>query len=148
MAEPFLTLSDLPPKVQELTKKALEVRHLAYAPYSQFKVGCAVLDERGNLFTGCNVENASYGAVICAERVALTKMISEGGNKWKQLVVVTSSSELLFPCGECLQVMAEFNDMGTVYAVDETASRCRKESFVNLFPYAVKREHVEVEERT
>ena len=88
-----------------LKARATEVRENAYAPYSQFKVGAAVLAQ-GRIFTGCNVENAVYGLTICAERVALFKGISEGERDFETLAVVTSNGGS--PCGSCRQVLDEF----------------------------------------
>lgn len=101
-------MKTIPTQWSELALKAHEVRKLAYAPYSKFLVGCAVEDEKGRVFTGCNVENASYPLCLCAERAAVVKMVSEGGRKLKRVALVTSSREICFPCGSCRQVLNEF----------------------------------------
>lgn len=89
----------------------------SYSPYSKFKVGSAVLCDNGKVYTGCNVENASYGATLCAERVAIFKAISEGERKFSKIAIVSQSDDetfknvagdITFPCGMCRQVMAEF----------------------------------------
>ena len=80
----------------------------AYAPYSKYRVGAAVITRSGKVFTGCNVENNSYGLTICAERVALFKAISEGEKHFQMMAIVTQDSKIAMPCGACLQVMAEF----------------------------------------
>lgn len=92
----------------ELIKAALQARELAYAPYSQYNVGAALLGKSGRIYTGCNVENASYGATICAERVAAVKAVSEGEQEFEALVVAVGGDEPSSPCGICRQFLAEF----------------------------------------
>ena len=87
---------------------AREVRLSAYAPYSRFAVGAALLSPGGRLFTGCNVENISFGLTICAERVALGTAISAGVTEFSLLAIVSDSEEPVVPCGACRQVLAEF----------------------------------------
>lgn len=94
-------------KAAELLKLAKEARKLAYAPYSNFKVGAA-LRAGGRTYTGANVENASYGLTVCAERVAVLKAVSEGSTELENLVVVTEGEEPRPPCGACLQVLSEW----------------------------------------
>ncbi len=91
----------------ELLELAAEARGKAYAPYSGYKVGVAVLGASGRILTGCNVENVSYGASICAERTAIVKMVSEGDREIKELALITKDGGT--PCGMCLQVMLEFS---------------------------------------
>ncbi len=92
----------------KLFRQAKEARELAHAPYSKFKVGAAMISDRGQTFTGCNVENASYGGTVCAERVAILKAVSEGVRDFDSIVVVAKSKKLVPPCAMCLQTMAEF----------------------------------------
>jgi cytidine deaminase len=92
-----------------LVRAALRARRRAYAPYSNFKVGAALLTRQGTTFSGCNVENASYGLCICAERVAVTKALSEGRKDFIALAVATQSSPPSPPCGLCLQTLVEFS---------------------------------------
>lgn len=87
---------------------ARDARERAYARYSGYKVGAAVLGVSGKVYTGCNVENASYGLTICAERVAILKAVSEGEREICAVAIVAGESEIPRPCGACLQVMAEF----------------------------------------
>ena len=95
-------------KTVEMVKVAKEVLRNAYAPYSNFRVSAVLFGEDG-LFTGVNVENASYGLTICAERVAVFKAVSEGKRKFEKILVYTPGRENLpYPCGACRQVMAEF----------------------------------------
>ncbi|MEO0132104.1 MAG: cytidine deaminase [candidate division WOR-3 bacterium] len=96
-------------KEQELIAEAKKAIKFAYAPYSKFKVGCALLTKNGRIFTGCNIENASYGLTVCAERVALFKAISEGESELEKLVIYTPTNEFTYPCGACRQTLAEFN---------------------------------------
>lgn len=99
-------------EIQELIEYAIRVREKAYAPYSKFKVGAALITEDGFIFTGCNIENASYGAANCAERTAIFKAVSEGHRKIKAIAVAggmkDSITDYTYPCGICRQVMAEF----------------------------------------
>lgn len=93
---------------EKLLAAAAAVREKAFAPYSNFKVGAAVEGADGTIFTGCNVESASYGLTNCAERVAIQKAISEGIIKFMQLAVVADTEQLTAPCGACRQVIWEF----------------------------------------
>lgn len=93
-----------------LVEKAYEGRKQAYTPYSNFKVGAAVLAEDGKIYTGCNIENASYGATNCAERTAIFKAISEGNRKIKAIAIVGVEDGYTYPCGICRQVIVEFAD--------------------------------------
>lgn len=96
---------------KELIKIALEYRERAYIPYSNFKVGAAVLFDSGNIYGGCNIENASFGATNCAERTAIFKGISEGEKEIKAVAVVGDLNTYTYPCGICRQVIAEFGNM-------------------------------------
>ncbi len=105
---------------QEQTKKLLEIARLvrkkSYAPYSKFYVGAAILTKDGQIFSGCNVENAAYGEAICAERVALTKAVSEGQKQFVAIALATSVKKTVWPCGACRQILAEFSPDITVLA--------------------------------
>lgn len=96
-------------KEEELIAEAKKAIKFAYAPYSKFKVGCAILTKSGKVFTGANIENASYGLTVCAERVALFKAISEGESEPEKLVIYTPTTKFTYPCGACRQTLAEFN---------------------------------------
>ena len=91
-----------------LISAALAVRAHAHAPFSRFKVGAAIEDAEGRIHTGCNVENATYGLTICAERMALFKAISEGSRKFRAVAVAADTDKLTPPCGACRQVLWEF----------------------------------------
>ncbi|MCM1577560.1 MAG: cytidine deaminase [Ruminococcus sp.] len=92
----------------ELMRTAEKMTEKAYAPYSGFKVGAAILTEDGRVFTGCNVENGSYGCSICAERTAAVKAVSEGALKFTAAAVANAGGGLTYPCGICLQFLSEF----------------------------------------
>ena len=93
---------------QELIEVAKAYRERAYAAYSHFKVGAAVLTKDGKVFGGCNIENASFGPTICAERTAVAKAVSEGHRDFVRIVIAGRSRELCVPCGVCRQVLREF----------------------------------------
>jgi cytidine deaminase len=91
-----------------LVKAALQAAQASYSPYSRFPVGAALLAEGGKVYVGCNVENASYGLTLCAERVAVLKAVSEGKRKFRALAVAGGRNRAVRPCGACLQVLSEF----------------------------------------
>lgn len=99
---------------ETLLERAREARAYAYAPYSGFKVGAAVLTEDGHIYTGCNVENASYSLSICAERVAVCKAVSEGHIRFSAIAIAGEGPGPLPPCGACRQVLAEFSPQARV----------------------------------
>ncbi|HNR65601.1 MAG TPA: cytidine deaminase [Atribacterota bacterium] len=94
---------------QKLLDEAKEARLKAYAPYSKFTVGSAVLTEDGTIFTGCNIENVSLGLSICAERVAIFKAVADGYKNIKAIAIIGDTEEPCSPCGACRQVMVEFS---------------------------------------
>ena len=95
----------------ELVEKAISARGKAYTPYSKFSVGAAVLGTDGKIYTGCNIENVSYGMTMCAERTALFKMVSEGCTRFAAIAIVAGENATDgAPCGACRQVMGEFAD--------------------------------------
>ncbi len=94
---------------EDLIGKAEEARENAYAPYSKFKVGAALETQDGEIFTGANMENSSYGCSICAERAAVVKAVNNGKKNFKRIAVVSSSDDETFPCGICRQVLSEFS---------------------------------------
>jgi cytidine deaminase len=102
-------------KIQELIRQAVSAKQRAYAPYSNYRVGAAVYGETGRVYSGCNIENASFGATICAERTAIFKAVSEGERKLLGLALVADDKESISPCGICRQVMAEFGLTMPVY---------------------------------
>jgi cytidine deaminase len=135
-----------PHDMDRLVEAASAVRKNAYAPYSRFAVGAAVLAADGRIFVGCNVENASYGLGVCAERHAVAAAVAEGCRDFAGLAVVTSSKPPAAPCGACRQVLAEFGDFPVVLAgidgaLETTAVRA-------LLPSAFDRDALEEGRRT
>lgn len=105
----------------DLISKAIIVREKAYVPYSNFKVGAALITNDNKIYTGCNIENASYGATNCAERTAIFKAVSEGSIEIKAIAIVGDLENYTFPCGICRQVILEFaaENMEIVLAKNE-----------------------------
>ena len=102
-----------------LIDMALKAMENAYAPYSGFKVGTAILCSDKKVYTGCNIENSSYGASNCAERTAIFKAVSEGEREFEKIAIVSSSGDFTFPCGICRQVLSEFMYDKTVVLFSE-----------------------------
>lgn len=103
---------------QELINKAIKAMENSYAPYSKFNVGAALITSSGLLYSGCNIENASFGATICAERTAIFKAVSEGHKDIAKIAVVCRDNRKAVPCGICLQVMNEFMPDGSIVLCD------------------------------
>ncbi len=121
----------LAPEWRVLLEAALAARERAYAPYSHFPVGAAVRGASGRVYSGCNVENASSGLTVCAERVAVWKVVSEGEREIVALAVVTASGAM--PCGACRQVLSEFaHDLPILVA--DTAGGAQFTSLAALYP--------------
>ncbi len=115
---------------------AVESMKKAYSPYSGFRVGAVVVTKSGKIFTGCNIENSSYGLTICAERVAIFSAIASGERDIEKLVVVADTPEPVSPCGACRQVMSEFGDFEVILANFQGKHTITKVSA--LLPYAFK----------
>lgn len=104
---------------EDLIKKAREAQVNSYSPYSRFAVGAALVSKRGEVFTGTNVENASYGLTVCAERIAVFSAVSRGARDFEAIAVCGSGKGFVYPCGACLQVLMEFSPNIQVLAVNE-----------------------------
>jgi cytidine deaminase len=120
--------------VHRLVAAAAAIRDRAYAPYSHFRVGAALLLADNEVVAGCNVENASFGLSVCAERNALAAAVAGGASRFLALAVVTDASPPASPCGACRQVLAEFGDYPVILA--NTANERRLTSVVELLPEA------------
>jgi cytidine deaminase len=97
-----------PAKERNLVEAAVEAARNSHSPYSHFRVGAALLTDEGLIFCGCNVENASYGLTICAERAAMATAVSAGHRRFSMLAIAAGKRRAVPPCGACLQVLAEF----------------------------------------
>ncbi|MCR5742661.1 MAG: cytidine deaminase [Lachnospiraceae bacterium] len=128
--------------VEELINRAVKAREQAYMPYSGYAVGACVYTERGNYYSGCNIENASYGATNCAERTAIFKAVSEGERKIKAMAVVGGEqgrdiTGYAYPCGVCRQVLREFGEPNdTIVYVGTDANNYRKFTLGELLPFS------------
>lgn len=124
---------------KELLKYANEAMERAYVPYSHFKVGAAVLMSSGKIYTGCNIENASFGATNCAERTAIFKAVSEGETEIKAIAIVSSSETFTYPCGICRQVITEFMKEGE-FIFENAQGEVQVVSLDEMFPYRFTKE--------
>ena len=127
-------------ETRELIQKALEARGMAYAPYSHYRVGAALLTEDGSLYQGGNIENASYGATNCAERTAVFTAVSDGKRRIKALAVTgglegMEPSDYAYPCGICRQVLQEFGTADMTLIVAKSVTEYREFSLKELLPY-------------
>ena len=118
----------------ELMQKAIEMLDRAYIPYSHFPVGAALECEDGTVYTGCNIENSSFGLTICAERTAIFKAVSEGHRDFETLVIAGRSDDYCVPCGTCRQVMMEFAPELTVICLNKNGES-KKFALKELLPY-------------
>ena len=134
-----------PRKRLALFDAAMKVRSKSYSRYSRFKVGAALVDKKGRIFTGCNVENSSYGATSCAERSAIAAMVSAGGYGFTELLVVTDTPEGCPPCGICRQVLTEFasNLQKVKIHIATTEGQIKTTTLDKLLPEAFGRSHLE-----
>lgn len=118
----------------ELITAAQVAKQKAYAPYSKFKVGAALLTKSGKIYTGCNVENASYGLACCAERNAMFKALSEGEREFRAIAIVSDGMEPTAPCGACRQVLNEFAP--DISVIMQGKKRIKKTTLKKLLPFA------------
>ena len=120
---------------QELMQKAVSMLDMAYIPYSHFPVGAALECDDGTVYTGCNIENAAYGATICAERTAICKAVSEGHRRFRRIVIAGKSQQFCVPCGTCRQVLREFAPEIEVICLNG-AGEARRFKLPELLPYS------------
>ena len=125
-------MSELSAEQASLVAAARAVRERAYAPYSSFRVGSALRAENGAIFVGCNVENASYGATICAERTAILTMVAAGQRSLESIAVFTDAETLSMPCGLCRQVISEFQRDALLIVANPRQHRVLR--FAEIFP--------------
>ena len=120
---------------ERLWQAASAARERAYAPYSRFSVGAALITRSGAIYAGCNVENASYGLTICAERTAVFQMVAAGEDRIAAILVAGPTEEFLVPCGACRQVIAEFASPETPVYMCDVGGNCRRSTMGELLPY-------------
>ena len=120
---------------EELIQKAKKARLKAYAPFSKFKVGAALLTKTGKVYTGANVENASYGLTVCAERAAVLKAVNEGDRDFVKIAVAADRNPPVTPCGACRQVLSEFATDLTIVCAN-LQGRVRRYTLRELLPQA------------
>lgn len=122
--------------VEELVELASQAREFSYSPYSRFRVGAAVECSDGRVFTGCNVENASYGLTMCAERVALGKAISDGAREFVRIAVIADAKAPVPPCGACRQVIAELCGNQIEVVMSDLNGKIERHTISQLLPEA------------
>jgi len=128
---------------KQLIEQAKQARERAYVPYSRFPVGAALLLENGEVITGCNIENASYGLANCAERTAIFKAVSEGKTSIQEIAVVADTEGPVSPCGACRQVLAEFCQPTTKVWLANLQNDVLETSVGELLPYAFNKEDLD-----
>lgn len=131
-------------EAEQLIKAAIEAKEHAYAPYSNFRVGAALLTKGGKVYQGCNIENAAYSPTNCAERTAFFKAVYEGEREFEAIAINGDGDDYLFPCGVCRQVMAEFCDPDTfLIYVSKKSGAYQKYTLAELFPGAFTKDDID-----
>ena len=125
-------------EVLDLIDLAISTREKAYTPYSNFKVGAALIDDNGDTYVGCNVENGSYGLTNCAERTAIFSAVAGGMKKISTIAVVADTSGPVSPCGACREVINEFADDNTVIVLTNLKKEYKVMNIDELLPYKFK----------
>ena len=124
-------------KYRDLYRKAQEMLEYSYAPFSKFHVGAALLAKSGEVYTGCNVENSSFGGTICAERTAMVKAVSEGSRDWEAIAIVSSEGKA-WPCGICRQFMREFVDDDFIIITGDDVEHLETYTMTEILPEGFK----------
>lgn len=128
---------------EQLIRQAIEAKEFAYVPYSNFRVGAALLGKNGKVYRGCNIENASYTPTNCAERTAFFSAIAEGVTEFSGIAIVGDRDQYLAPCGVCRQVMAEFCDAKEFQIIlAKSESDYKVLSLEEVFPYSFTKENL------
>jgi len=120
---------------KQLIREALEAKKFSYSPYSGFSVGAALITQNDKIYTGCNIESASFTPTICAERTAIAKAVSEGERKIKA-IAITGDAEWTFPCGVCRQVIREFADQDTLIIIVKSEDEYKEFTLDELLPHS------------
>ena len=128
---------------EELLNIAMKAQEKSYSPYSKYRVGAALLGKDGEVYTGTNVENASFGATNCAERTAFFKAVSFGIREFEKIAISVDSDNIGYPCGLCLQVMSEFCDNDFKIIVSNRLGEFKEERLGNLLPSAFRKKELD-----
>lgn len=128
---------------KELLQIAIKAKENSYSPYSKFRVGAALLCKNDKVYSGTNVENASFGATVCAERIAVFKAISEGEKGFEKIAISVDSENLGYPCGMCLQVMTEFCDDNFKVIISNRQGEYKEVKLKELLPNAFRKKELE-----
>ena len=127
----------------DMLTQAQQIRNKAYAPYSRFHVGCCIKTPSGNYYTGCNIENVSYGLTLCAEGSAIAAMICAGEKHIQELAVISNGDEICTPCGACRQRISEFASPNTLIHMYNQAELKQTVTLKELLPFAFNHAHLE-----
>ena len=130
-------------EINKMYKIALQYKQNAYTPYSNYNVGCCVKDKEGNYYGGCNIENASFSPTICAERTAISKMVSEGF-KLIDTILIIGDSDFTYPCGVCRQVIKEFSNEDTKIIIAKNKNEYKIYNIEDLLPHGFSGDDVNV----
>ena len=128
---------------KDLVQMAIEAKQRSYSPYSNFRVGAALLTKNGEVYKGTNIENASFGGTVCAERTAIFKAVSEGVRDFEKLAISVDSENMGYPCGLCLQVMTEFCDDDFCIIVSNKDGKFQEVTLKDLLPQAFRKKELD-----
>ena len=131
----YIKDKEMESRIETLLQAAKIAKEHAYAPYSHFHVGAALITPAGKIYSGCNVENASYGLTICAERNAIFKMVCDGEQQIEEMLILGDTDEFLPPCGACRQVIAEFSRKKSIIYMCNKYEQWKKVTVGEILPY-------------